>query len=101
MDLRLMHFVVARPLAIALGVLASCAGAPAILAADTLDYAPVDSDIAVVRLDTAPSESFLAVRADSTGRLFVGGREALFVYDLDAQGGYLPRREILRMPNHT
>ena len=39
----------------------------------------------LITIDTSPDESFLSIRADTTGRLFVGGREALFVYEPDAR----------------
>jgi putative heme-binding domain-containing protein len=70
-------------------------------AAEELDYSVADPELKVVRLDSAPTESFLAVRADTEGRLFVGGREALFVYEPNATGGYEPRRELLHFPDHT
>ncbi len=70
-------------------------------AAEPLDYSLPDTDLNVVRLDTAATESFLAVKADTTGRLFVGGREALYVYEPAPNGQYEPRRELLRFPNHT
>ncbi len=73
----------------------------ATLGAETLDYSVPDPDLKVIRLDSAPTESFLAVKADSTGRLFVGAREALYVYELDGGGAYQPRRELMRFPAHT
>ena len=69
--------------------------------ADELDYSAADPELQVVRLDTAPTESFLAVRADTEGRLFVGGREAIYVYEPQADGTYAARRELLRFPDHT
>jgi len=41
------------------------------------------------------------MRLDSAGRLFVGGREGLFVYEPAKVGGFAPRQEILRFPPHT
>src|SRR4029079_11025270 len=70
-------------------------------AQEPLDYTLADKDLKVVRLDSAPTESFLAVKADTTGRLFVGGREALYVYEPEPNGTYQPRRELLHFPNHT
>lgn len=67
-------------------------------AAAGLDYKAADPELAVLKLDSSPNESFLSVKADSQGRLFVGGREALFVYELDEKGGYLPRKELYRFP---
>jgi putative heme-binding domain-containing protein len=71
------------------------------LAAESSDYSLPDADLRVIRLDTASTESFLAVKADATGRLFVGGREALYVYEPAANGQYRPRQELLHFPNHT
>ena len=70
---------------------------------ETLDYAPADPELKVVRIDSDPKESFLAIELTSAGRLFVGGREALFVYEPSDRSltGYGPRREVYRFPNHT
>ncbi|HET6324281.1 MAG TPA: hypothetical protein VFG04_06240, partial [Planctomycetaceae bacterium] len=68
------------------------------LAADKLDYEIVDPELRLERLDTSPKESFLSMRADTSGRLFVGGREALFVYEPTGDGRFAPRRELLRFP---
>lgn len=76
-------------------------GAAGSAAAQSPDYAVPDPDLKVIRLDTASTESFLAVRADTTGRLFVGGRESLSVYEPGGAGAYQPRQELLRFPNHT
>jgi putative heme-binding domain-containing protein len=65
------------------------------------DVSSPDPSLAVTVIDTAPTESFLAIKADTTGRLFVGGREALFVYEPDGKGGYTPRVQLLALPNHT
>lgn len=70
-------------------------------AASAGDVSAPDPALAVTVIDSAPTESFLAIKADSTGRLFVGGREALFVYEPDGKGGYAPRVQLLTLPNHT
>jgi putative heme-binding domain-containing protein len=68
-----------------------------------LDYAPTDAALKAVRIDHDERESFLGMACDAAGRLFVGGREALFVYAPDdaSQTGYGPRREVYRFPDHT
>ncbi len=63
-----------------------------------LDYRPADPRLKAVLIDRSPDESFVSIKADTTGRLFVGGREALFVYEPDDKGGYRPRRELFRFP---
>jgi putative heme-binding domain-containing protein len=85
-----------RAVCLALLVLVACSRSAR--AADTLDYAVVDPELSLERLDTSPRESFLSMRADSAGRLFVGGREAVFVYEPAAGGRFAPRRELLRFP---
>jgi glucose/arabinose dehydrogenase len=70
-------------------------------AAEARDYSLPDSQLKLVRLDFSATESFLAVRVDTAGRLFVGGREALFVYEPDARGGYQPRHLLWRFHNHS
>src|SRR6266478_4095894 len=95
-----MFFGVSYRLTVILGILVF-ASAPDSARAEPLDYSLPDPELKVIRLDTAPTESFLAVKADTTGRLFVGGREALYVYDPVPNGQYRPRQQLLRFPNHT
>ncbi len=77
-----------------------CLAAPSGHAAE-LDYNTVSEGLRVEKLDSADTESFLGVKADSTGRLFVGSRVALYVYEPREDGGYEPRQELLRLPEHT
>jgi len=70
-------------------------------AAEAPDYQVVDPAMKVVKIDSDPRESFLGLALDGTGRVFVGGREALFVYQPDPQGLYLARRELYRFPRDT
>ncbi|MBS0207883.1 MAG: c-type cytochrome [Planctomycetes bacterium] len=70
-------------------------------AEEALDYAAVDPELKVVKLDSSETESFLSVRADMLGRLFVGAREALFVCEPLPGGGYAPRQELYRFPADT
>lgn len=65
------------------------------------EYSLTDPELRLQRIDTDSYESFLSMRLDAAGRLFVGGREALFVYEPDAEKVYGPRRELFRFPNHT
>jgi putative heme-binding domain-containing protein len=41
-----------------------------------------------VLIDRHPSDVSMAVKADTESRLFVGGREAVFVFEPNARGGY-------------
>ena len=57
-----------------------------------------DADLKAVRIDTLADEAPRSIRADANGRLFVGGRTALFVYEPNEQGGYHPRKLLFRFP---
>lgn len=57
-----------------------------------------DPELRASVLDSATTESFLAIKVDTTGRIFVGGRSAVFVMEPDKAGGYAPRRELVSFP---
>lgn len=59
---------------------------------------PVDPRLKAVLIDRSENDAYLAVKTDSMGRLFVGGREAVFVFEPNRDGSYGPRRELLRFP---
>jgi putative heme-binding domain-containing protein len=63
-----------------------------------LDYQPIDPRLKAILLHRSEDESYVAIKADTQGRLFVGGREALFVFEPNARGGYEPPRELYRFP---
>ena len=65
------------------------------------DYRLVDPGLKVVGIDSDPTESFLALQLDSAGRLFAGGREALFVYEPARDGLYQPRQLLYRFPKNS
>lgn len=65
------------------------------------DYRLADPELKVVGIDSHPTEAFLALQLDSAGRLFVGGREALFVYEPDPTGLYQPRQLLYRFPQNS
>ena len=57
-----------------------------------------DPELRATVLDSASTESFLGIKVDTTGRIFVGGRSAVFVLEPDQAGGYEPRRELVSFP---
>ena len=59
---------------------------------------PADARLRAVLLDRSADDAYLAVKADGVGNLFVGGREAVFVFEPDDKGGYGPRRVLCRLP---
>ena len=68
---------------------------------EPLEYQAVEPQMQVVTIDRSPHESFLCVRLDTAGRLFVGAREGLFVYEPDPQGAYTAGQLLYRFPPHT
>ncbi|HET6882665.1 MAG TPA: hypothetical protein VFI31_21030, partial [Pirellulales bacterium] len=70
-------------------------------AADDAGYQLDDPQLQLATIDSSADESFFSVRADTLGRVFVGGRRSLFVYEPDEQGGYRPRRLLYQFPEHT
>ncbi len=65
------------------------------------NYEVADSSLELAIIDRSAKESFLSVRSDSEGRLFVGSREAVFVYDPDGKGGFKKPVELYRFPSHS
>jgi putative heme-binding domain-containing protein len=65
------------------------------------DYRLMDSELKFVGIDSDATESFLALQLDSAGRLFAGGREALFVYEPSRDGLYQPRQLLYRFPKNS
>lgn len=64
-------------------------------------YRLTDPELKVVHLDSSPNESFLSIKVDPMGRVFVGGREALFVYEPRPDGSYAARQELCRFPKDS
>ncbi|MCH7990718.1 MAG: hypothetical protein IID46_16380, partial [Planctomycetes bacterium] len=84
-----------------MGLLVSNWGGSSLKGDDQLEYSVTDPQLKVIRIDSSETESFLSIRADTQGRIFVGGREALFVYEPDKNGRYKPRKELYRFPPHS
>jgi hypothetical protein len=59
-------------------------------------YKTVDPRLKVVRVDSDGDQSYLGLALDGMGRMFVGGKEALFVYEPKPDGLYRLRRELWR-----
>ncbi len=65
------------------------------------DFALVDPELRLVKIDSDAKESLLGLAGDSMGRIFAGGREGLFVYEPDPRGLYMARRELYRFPPNS
>jgi putative heme-binding domain-containing protein len=60
-----------------------------------------DPGLRVELLDTHPDEFFLSHDMDLQGRLYLGSREAVFVYERTDEGGFQSRKELYRFPKDT
>ena len=72
-----------------------------IRADEQTSYELPDPALALSIIDRSADESFLSVRVDSEGRVFVGSREAVFAYDPDGGGGFRTAVELYRFPPHS
>src|SRR5438128_2492120 len=76
-------------------------GGALISTASEANYVLPDPLLKIVPVDSEPKESFLSLQLDSAGRLFAGGREALFVYEPESKGLYKPRQLLHRFPPNS
>jgi hypothetical protein len=60
-----------------------------------------DKSLGVEFLDSDEKEFFISQTMDLSGRLFVGCREALYLYEPIAEGGFGPRQELHRFPKDS
>ena len=60
-----------------------------------------DKSLDVEFLDSDGTEFFISQTMDLSGRLFVGCREALYVYEPTADRGFGPRQELYRFPKDS
>jgi putative heme-binding domain-containing protein len=60
-----------------------------------------DKSLSVEFLDSDEKEFFISQTMDLSGRLFVGCREALYVYEPTADGGFGARQELYRFPKDS
>ena len=61
---------------------------------------PSDPRFKAVLIDRSDNDAYLAVRCDSMGRVFVGGREAVFVFEPNKAGGY-DKQTLMRFPRDS
>ncbi len=57
-----------------------------------------DPKLKVTLIDRSPDDAYMAVKLDGAGNLFVGGREKVFLFEPDGQGGFKPRIDLLKFP---
>jgi putative heme-binding domain-containing protein len=66
-----------------------------------LHLKPADPRLKAVLIDRSANDAYMGVKVDGAGRLFVGGRQAVFVFEPNAKGGYEPRRELCHFPQDS
>lgn len=62
---------------------------------------PADPRMKAVLIDRSPNDAYMGVKVDGMGRIFVGGRDAVFLFEPDDKGGYQPRRQLLTFPKDS
>jgi hypothetical protein len=60
-----------------------------------------DKTLKVELIDSDEREFFISQTMDLSGRLFVGCREALYVYEPTSDRGFGPRQELYRFPKDS
>ncbi len=60
-----------------------------------------DPKLKVTLIDRSPDDSYMAVKLDGAGNLFVGGREKVFLFEPDGKGGFKPRIDLLKFPQDS
>lgn len=73
----------------------------AIVPQDVVGVSLNDPNLKVELLDSHPDEFFLSHDMDLAGRLYLGAREGVFVYERTADGGFQDRKELYRFPKDT
>ena len=58
---------------------------------------PIDASFTSELIDRSPGDAYLGVKVDSQGRVFVGAREAVYLFE-PAGAGFGLRREVCRLP---
>lgn len=90
-----------RVLFLAFLILWTAQAAMANNSASLADYSLPDQALKLTLVDSSPDDSYLAVKSDSEGQLFVGGRRKLFVLRPNDDGTYQQRRLVYEFPEHT
>ena len=60
-----------------------------------------DKSLSVEIIDSDEKEFFISQTMDLSGRLYVGCREALYIYEPSEKGGFNPRQELYRFPKDS
>src|SRR5262245_2720185 len=66
-----------------------------------LQHVAADERLVATLIDRSENDVFMAVKCDPEGRVFVGGREAAFVFEPLKGGSFAPKRELCKFPQDS
>ena len=85
-----------RDLLVCILVVAVCGGASA-----QDSYHCTDDGLDLDLIHSDPEAFYISMDMDPRGNLYVGGRDAVYLFEADGEGGFQPRRTITTLPQHT
>ncbi len=85
-----------RDLFICIVLLASCGSA-----LGQNSYRCVDDGLNLDVVHSDPEAFYISMDMDPRGNLYVGGRDAVYLFEADGEGGFKARRTITMLPQHT
>ena len=88
--------MIIRNLFMGLVLLASCSVA---LGQDS--YRCVDDGLRLDVIHSDPKAFYISMDMDPRGNLYVGGRDAVYLFEADGKGGFKARKTITKLPPHT
>lgn len=64
-------------------------------------YRCVDDGLRLDLIHSDPEAFYISMDMDPRGNLYVGGRDAVYLFAADGKGGFKSRRTITKLPEHT
>lgn len=65
------------------------------------EYRCVDEQLRVSVVHTDAKAFYISMDMDPRGNLYVGGRDAIYLFEADGKGGFKARETIAKLPQHT
>ena len=64
-------------------------------------YRCIDDGLHLDLIHSDPKAFYISMDMDPRGNLYVGGRDAVYLYETDGKGGFKPRKTIATLPADT
>ena len=64
-------------------------------------YRCVGNELDLDLVHSDPEAFYISMDMDPRGNLYVGGRDAVYLYETDGKGGFKPRKTIATLPADT